>query len=158
MTSNDLCMTFDPYPWTSYIKGCSTIVVTKFGIHGSTFVREVAFLNIFSNTNVTLDLDCVLEGTRGMLAEVTFDLLAKFDDLWPLFCQRKSIFTKPLMIGTGVCAIAQKRKKSRFLGSIAHLLINREISRFYQKHYFSMLILIKVHQNSLFLSIECYFT
>ena len=47
MTSNDLCVTFDPYPCTSYMKGCSTIVMTKFGIPGSTFVREVAFLNIF---------------------------------------------------------------------------------------------------------------
>ena len=57
-------------------------------------------------------------------------------------------------LGTGVL----REKKTRFLGSIAHLLVNRKISRFYQKHYFSMLILIKVHQNSLFLSIECYFS
>ena len=43
MTSNDLCVTFDPYPLTPYMKRGYMIVLTKFSGHGVIFVNEVAF-------------------------------------------------------------------------------------------------------------------
>ena len=44
MTSNDLCVTFDPYPLTPYMEQCYMIALTKFSGPGSLFVNEVAFL------------------------------------------------------------------------------------------------------------------
>ena len=43
ITSNDRCVTFDPYPWTSYIKQGSVILLTKYGGPESLFVKQVAF-------------------------------------------------------------------------------------------------------------------
>ena len=43
MTSNDLCVTFDPYPLISYMKKGYMIVLAKFSGPGSIFVNEVAF-------------------------------------------------------------------------------------------------------------------
>ena len=44
MTSNDLCVTFDPYPLTPYMKQGYMIALTKFSGPGPLFVNEVAFL------------------------------------------------------------------------------------------------------------------
>ena len=49
MTSNDLCVNFDPYPCTPYKKQGSIILLTKFGGPGSIFVNEVAFLVFLVN-------------------------------------------------------------------------------------------------------------
>ena len=43
MTSNDLCVTFDPYTLISYMKQGYMIVLAKFSGPWSIFVNEVAF-------------------------------------------------------------------------------------------------------------------
>ena len=44
MTTNDLYVTFGPYPWTSYMYQGSVIILFKCGGHGSLFEKQVAFL------------------------------------------------------------------------------------------------------------------
>ena len=39
----DLCVTFDPYLCTSYMKHGMVVLVTKFGDHSFLFVGQVAF-------------------------------------------------------------------------------------------------------------------
>ena len=54
MTSNDLCVTFDPYPWTSYIKQGQVILLTKYGGPGSLFVKQVAFYTPYIQLSVQI--------------------------------------------------------------------------------------------------------
>ena len=39
----DLCVTFDPYLCTSYMKHGTAVLVTKFGDHSFLFVGQVGF-------------------------------------------------------------------------------------------------------------------
>ena len=46
MTSYELCVTFDPYHRTHFLKQGSMILLTKYGGPGSLFVKQIAFLVI----------------------------------------------------------------------------------------------------------------
>ena len=100
VTSNDLCVNFDPYSWTSYMKQGSVILLTKFGGPGTLFVNEVSFLvkmtfwplvtfswtltlRSWYDPKVTIDFCPVLSMCTRWQYYFFFQNLTLFD-LWPL--------------------------------------------------------------------------